>query len=55
MKGNLYTTAYNDILQNCVLPTLWKRFGEGPFLFQHENTPVHKARSLKKRVWWGRT
>jgi hypothetical protein len=30
-----------------VLPTLWQQFGEGPFLFQHDNGPV-KAWSIKK-------
>ena len=37
---------YSDILDYFVLPTLWQQFGEGPFLFQHDNAPVHKARSL---------
>jgi hypothetical protein len=31
-----------------MLPTLWQQFGEGPFLFQHGNDPVHKARSIQK-------
>jgi len=31
-----------------MLPTLWKQFGDGPFLFQHDCAPVHKARSIKK-------
>ena len=49
MKGNLNATAYNDILENSALPTLWQQFGEGLFLFQYDNAPVHKARSIQKR------
>ena len=30
-----------------MLPTLWEQFGDGPFLFQHDCAPVHKARSIK--------
>ena len=33
-----------------MLPTLWQHFGEGPFLFQHDCAPVHKARSIK--MWF---
>jgi hypothetical protein len=40
--------AYNDILDNSVFTTLWQQFGEGPFLFQHDNAPIHKARSIQK-------
>uniref|UniRef100_A0A3Q3IJ65 RRM domain-containing protein n=1 Tax=Monopterus albus TaxID=43700 RepID=A0A3Q3IJ65_MONAL len=45
VKGTL--NASEDILDNFMLPTLWEQFGDGPFLFQHDCAPVHKARSIK--------
>ncbi|KAK3562215.1 hypothetical protein QTP86_030348, partial [Hemibagrus guttatus] len=47
VKGTLNASAYQDILDNFLFPTLWEQFGDDPFLFQHDCTPVHKARSIK--------
>jgi len=41
-------TEYSYFLDSSILPTIWQKFGEGPFLFQYENVPVHKARSMQK-------
>ena len=50
-KGTLKSDVYKDILDNAALPTLWQQFGTGPFLFQHDNAPCHKARSIQE--WFG--
>ena len=33
VKGNLIASADQDILDNCMLPTLWEQFEEELFLF----------------------
>ena len=33
VKGIVYAAAYIDILDNSVLPSLWKQLGEGPSCF----------------------
>ena len=47
VKGTLNASAYQEMLDNSMPPTLWAQFGDGPFLFQHDCAPVHKARSIK--------
>jgi hypothetical protein len=48
VKGNLNTSAYNYVLDNSVIPTFWQKFWECPFLFQLDNSPLHKAKSIQK-------
>jgi hypothetical protein len=48
VKGNLNDISNNDILDDSVLLTFWQQFGEGPFLFQHDDASVHGARSIQK-------
>jgi hypothetical protein len=48
VKGNLNPAAYNDFLVDSVLPNLLQQFGVGPFLFQHNNSPVQEVRSIQK-------
>lgn len=50
VRRNLHDSANQDILDNSMLLSLWEQFGEGPFLFQQDCGPVHKASSIMARL-----
>jgi hypothetical protein len=48
LYGNLNTEGYKDILTHCILSTVEDQFGDD-CLYQHDNAPCHKTRSLRER------
>jgi hypothetical protein len=48
LHGNLNTEGYKNILTSCVLSMVEDQFGDDDCLYQHDNAPCHKARSVRK-------
>jgi hypothetical protein len=45
---NINEERYKDILTRCILSTVEDQFGDDDCLHQHDNTPCHKARSVRE-------
>lgn len=51
VKDNANAVAYKHIVDNCALLILWKQFGEGPLLLQHDCVShVHEGQLNKDVV-----
>jgi hypothetical protein len=48
LHGNLNTEGYKDIMTHCILSTVEDQFGDDSCLYQHDNAPCHKARSMRE-------
>ena len=46
VNGNMNSEAYVNILDKMMLSILRQQFVIDPFLHQHNNTPVHKAKAI---------
>jgi hypothetical protein len=47
LHRNINTEGYKDILTRCTLSTV-NQFGDDRCLYQHENSPCHKSRSVRE-------
>jgi hypothetical protein len=48
LQGNLNAEGYKDILTRCILSTIVDQFDDDDCLYQHDNAPCHKARSVRE-------
>jgi hypothetical protein len=50
LHGNINEEGYKDILTHCVLSTIEDQFSDDDCLYQYDNAPCYKARSLDNDV-----
>jgi hypothetical protein len=48
LHGNLNVEGYKDILTHYILSTIQDQFSDDDCLYQHDNAPCHKARSVRE-------
>jgi hypothetical protein len=48
LHENTNAEGYKDILTRCILSTVEDQFGDDDCLYQHDNAPCHKARSVRE-------
>jgi hypothetical protein len=48
MHGNINAEGYMDILTRCVLSMVEDQFGDDDCLYQYDNAPCHKSRSVRE-------
>jgi hypothetical protein len=48
LHGNLNAVGYKDIITCYILSTVEHHFGGDDCLYQHDNAPCHKARSVRE-------
>jgi hypothetical protein len=48
LHGNLNVEGYKDILNLCILSMIEDQFDDNDCLYQHDNVPCHKARSVRE-------
>jgi hypothetical protein len=48
LHRNLNAEGYKGILTSCILSMVEDQFGDDSCLYQHDNAPCHKARSVRE-------
>jgi hypothetical protein len=48
LHGNVNTEGYKNSMTHCIPSTVEDQFNDDDCLYQHDNAPCHKARSVKE-------